>query len=343
VRAQASQESFHRRKTLEEHCTEAEQALAELEQRGEEEAEDQRCRAARERAAREKATQLKAALEELTRREAETAAAKERAKLRVSETEPEARKMKHAGGGWAPSYNVPVTTEAKSRVIAAVEGTDAPNDTQQLLPAVERVSHITGQMPAQMIAEGGYVSRENVERLSEQKVELIAPWKDSDSRSAGACVRQGIAEEFWPAAFAHDPASNTLVCPQGRCLALLKVHQHHGLNCAVYEATAADCQACEARLRCCPGSPARCIERVIESEAMQSFQRRMETAEAQQLCHRRGEVAEFPHMWWKGTWKWRRFAVRGLVKTAKEALWLAIAYNVQQWIRLCWRPQLEAA
>jgi hypothetical protein len=48
-------------------------------------------------------------------------------------------------------------------------------------------------------------------------------------------------------------------------------------------------------------------------------------------------------MWWKGTWKWRRFAVRGLVKTAKEALWLAIAYNVQQWIRLCWRPQLEAA
>jgi hypothetical protein len=69
----------------------------------------------------------------------------------------------------------------------------------------------------------------------------------------------------------------------------------------------------------------------------------METAEAQQLYRRRSEVAEFPHMWWKGTWKWRRFSVRGLAKAAKEALWLAIAYNVQQWIRLRWRQQFEAA
>lgn len=152
-----------------------------------------------------------------------------------------------------------------------------------------------------------------------------------------------LAEEFRPAAFAHDSASDTLVCPRGRRLALLKVHQHHGVSCAVYEATAADCQACESRLRCCPGSPGRRVERVIESEAMQSFQRRMETAEAQQLYDRRSEVAEFPRMWWKGTWKWRRFSVRGLVKAAKEALWLAIAYNVQQWIRLCGRPQFEAA
>jgi len=343
VRAQASRESFHRRKTLEEHCAAAQQVLAELEQRGEQEAEDQRCQAARERAAREKAARLKAALEELTRREAETAAVKARAKLRVSETEPEARKMKHADGGWAPSYNLQVTTEAKSRVIAAVEVTDAPNDTQELLPAVERVSRTTGQTPAQMIADGGYVSRENVERLSEQKVELIAPWKDSDSRSAGACARQGIAEEFRPAAFAHDPASDTLVCPRGRGLTLVKVGQHHGVRCNVYEASAADCQACEAKLRCCPRSPARRIERVIESEAMQNFQRRMQTEEARQIYSRRSEVAEFPHMWWKGTWKWRRFSVRGLAEAAKEAVWLAIAYNVQQWIRLCWRAQLKAA
>lgn len=345
VRAQASKDSFHRRKTLQEHCEEAQQVLVELAQRGEEEAAgDRRCRAARERAAEERAARLKAALEELTQREAETAAAKERAKLRVSETEPEARKMKHADGGWAPSYNLQVTTEAKSRVIAAVEVTAAPNDTQELLPAVERVSRITGQTPARMIADGGYVSRENIEGTSEQKVELIAPWKDRDSRSAGACVRQGIAEEFRPAAFVDDPASGTLICPQGRPLALVKVRQHHGVSCNVYQASAADCQACEVKPGCCRGSAGgRQVERVIESEAIQSFQRRMETAEAQKIYSRRSEVAEFPHMWWKGTWKWRRFSVRGLAKAAKEALWLAIAYNVQQWMRLCWKPGLQTA
>lgn len=345
VRAQAGKESLHRRKTLQEHSDDAQRVLAELEQHGEEEAaDDRRCRAARERAVREKAARLKAALEELTHREAETAAAKERAKLRVSETEPEARKMKHADGGWAPSYNIQVTTEAKSRVIAAVEVTTAPNDTQELLPAVERARRILGETPAQMVADGGYVSRENVERISEEKVELIAPWKDSGSRSAGACARQGIAEEFRPAAFVHDPASNTLSCPQGRCLALVKVRQHHGVRCNVYQTNAAECQACEVKLRCCPRSATgRQVERVIESEAMESFQRRMETVEAQQIYSRRSEVAEFPHMWWKGTWKWRRFTVRGLAKAGKEALWLAIAYNVQQWIRLYWKAQPKAA
>jgi hypothetical protein len=130
VRAPTGKQSFHRRKSLEEHCAEAQQALAELEQRGEPEAGDaRRCQAARE---------------ELTQRETETAAAKQRAKLQVSETEPEARKMKHADGGWAPSYNLQVTTGAKSRVIAAVEVRDAPNDTQELLPAVERVSRSAG-------------------------------------------------------------------------------------------------------------------------------------------------------------------------------------------------------
>jgi transposase len=344
VRAQASKDSFHRRKTLQEHSEEAQQVLAELAQRGEEEADDRRYRVARERAAEEKVAKMKAALDELTQREAETSAAKERAKLRVSETEPEARKMKHADGGWAPSYNVQVTTEAKSRIIAAVEVTAAPNDVQQLLPAIERVSRITGQTPAQMIADGGYVSRENIEGTSEQKVELIAPYKDSDSRSAGPCARQGIAEEFRPTAFVHDPASNTLTCPQGRPLESVKVYQHHGVNCEVYQAAAADCQACEVKLPCCRGSAAgRQVERVIESEAVQSFQRRMQTAEAQQVYSRRSEVAEFPHMWWKGTWKWRRFSVRGLAKAAKEALWLAIAYNIQQWIRLCWKPGVQTA
>lgn len=343
VRAQASQGSLHRRKSLEEHSAEAQQALAELE-RGAEEADDRRCRAARERAAREKAARLEAALEELSQREAETAGAQERVKLRVSESEPEVRKMKHADGGWAPSYNVQVTTEGQSRVIAAVEVTAALNDSQELVRAVERANRITGQKPERMIADGGYVSRENVERLSEQEVELFAPWKDSGSRSAGACERQGIAAEFRPAAFVHDPASDTLICPQGKCLTLLKTGQHHGVTCRVYEAKAADCQACEAKSHCCPRSAGgRRIERVVESAAMQSFQRRMGTEAAQQLYRRRSEIAEFPHMWWKGTWKWRRFSVRGLAKAAKEALWLAIAYNVQQWIRLCWRAQWNAA
>ena len=34
----------------------------------------------------------------------------------------------------------------------------------------------------------------------------------------------------------------------------------------------------------------------------------------------------------------RRFRVRGLAKIRAEAMWAALTYNVQQWIRLRWRP-----
>ncbi len=36
----------------------------------------------------------------------------------------------------------------------------------------------------------------------------------------------------------------------------------------------------------------------------------------------------------------RQFHLRGLVKVGMEALWACLTYNIQQWIRLVWRPRL---
>ena len=69
----------------------------------------------------------------------------------------------------------------------------------------------------------------------------------------------------------------------------------------------------------------------------------METAEAQQIYKQRAEVAEFPNAWIKEKFGLRRFRVRGLVKVKCEVLWAALTYNIQQWIRICWLPNLELA
>ena len=39
----------------------------------------------------------------------------------------------------------------------------------------------------------------------------------------------------------------------------------------------------------------------------------------------------------------RQFHVRGLLKAGMELLWVALTYNIQQWIRLRWRPDLSVA
>ncbi len=80
--------------------------------------------------------------------------------------------------------------------------------------------------------------------------------------------------------------------------------------------------------------------RVVGVAAMKHYLARMKRLRVRKLYRRRSEVAEFPHLWFKAIKKWRRFSVRGVVKAGMEALWVALAYNVAQWMRL--RPPITA-
>jgi hypothetical protein len=71
-----------------------------------------------------------------------------------------------------------------------------------------------------------------------------------------------------------------------------------------------------------------------------AFVEKMKTPEAQAIYKQRKRIAEFPHLWLKEKLGLRRFHVRGLVKVSCEALWACLTYNLQQWWRLRWRPQV---
>jgi transposase len=335
VKAVAGKRSLHRRKTLEKRLRQARQAVRALDQQAvEEEAMDERRRAAQARAAKEALARAQAALKKLQEWEA-AKAPRQQAELRVSESEPEARNMKQPDGGWAPSYNVQITTETHSRMIVGVRVTTAANDTQELVPALEKAKQNCGELPATIIADNGYATRRNVEQTSEQNVEFIAPWKEDHSREAGACARNGIAAEFAPSAFRVQPGGPHLLCPAGKRLVVIQQKIHHGVRKKVFRARPSDCRRCRWRSSCCGkrGGPRR-IERVVESPAMQRYLARMKRPEVRQLYRKRSEIAEFPHLWAKGVKNWRRFSVRGLLKAGIEALWVALSYNMAQWIRL---------
>jgi hypothetical protein len=129
------------------------QAVRALDQQAaEEEAMNERRRAAQARAAKEALARAQAALKKLQELEAAKAPS-QRPELRVSESEPEARNMKQPDGGWAPSYNVQISTETQSRIIVGVRVTTAANDTQELLPALETVKENCGELPATIMAD----------------------------------------------------------------------------------------------------------------------------------------------------------------------------------------------
>jgi transposase len=343
VQAVASKQSFHREATLHKKCEQARAVVEQLELQSETEGaekQDGRRQAAQQRAAREKLERMKASLEELKKRQQDVAASKQ-AEVRVSDSEPEARKMLQTDGGFAPSYNLQLTTEPKSKMIVGVEVSDAPNDTHELIPALDRMQEQYGQQPQMIVADGGYATRDNVEKTESRQVQLVAPWKDDQAREAGARKRNGLDPEYAPSKFTAVDQGQVLECPAGNRLVQIKQHIHHGQTYVVYQAQAEQCAVCGHKPRCLKeGEQARRVERVRETEAMKAFLARQQLPEIQQLYKKRKAVAEFPQLRFKGNWGLRRFTVRGLAKVNKEAIWIALAHNVSQWCRLSWLPRL---
>ncbi len=343
VRASAGADTFRRQKTLEQHLEQARQRVAALES-GDEEEVSQQSRQARQRAAQERLARLEKAQQELQKIQ-ETRTGEEQAQARVSLTDPEARIMKQNDGGYAPSYNVQLTTDAKQRVIVSVEVTQEGSDAGQLQPAMERLQQEAGQAPRQAIVDGGYTSRDNIVGMAGRGIDLIGPPLESQVQKETLYQIRGVAREFRPEAFTFQEAANTYTCPEGKTLRYKSRQVLPGQTKYTYRAEASDCAACPQKARCCPTTTkgGRSLVRTEDGPEMTAFRAKMETEAAKGIYRKRGAVAEFPNLWIKEKFGLRQFSVRGLEKVRIEALWVCLTYDIQQWIRLCWRGKLAPA
>lgn len=334
IKAQASRQSFQGAKRIKKHLVAARRHVEALEPQAEEEV-GQKLSRARERAARESVARLEAALTEFEKLQEQKPAVPEE-KLRVSVSEPEARTMKHPEGGYAPSYNVQITTDHAQGIIVAVGISQAAGDSQELLAAVARVKENTGKLPVQVVADGGYTSGGNIKQLAEQQIDFIAPVA-ADREHLGL---RGIDPAFSRAAFTYDATANCYLCPAGTRLTYRGQEQIGDRTRFRYRAPTAACVACAWKAQCCPQTKrGRSLNRYEYEAELISHKAKMETAEAQKIYKQRAQTAEFPIAWLKEKMRLRRFRLRGLQKVKLELLWASATHNLQQWIRLCWKPQ----
>jgi hypothetical protein len=282
---------------------------------------------------------LELALQELEKIRASKSGAEAKAEARASHSDPEARVMKQSDGGWAPSYNVQLSTDAGAGIIVGVAVSQAGSDYEQLVPAVDRLAEQFGQAPAQVGADGGFTSRPNIMALDQRGVDFIGSLGDGTAQSAGQMDRRGVDPAFRPEAFRYEAASNSYICPGGQTLRYESKEERAGRTHYQYRAKAADCQACSLKAKCCPhhASQGRMIVRGVDHPVVAAFNQKMQTEAAQQIYKQRGTVAEFPHACIKDKLGLRQFRLRGLIKVGMEALWACLTYNIQRWIRLRWR------
>ena len=339
ISAAAGADTFRKKEKIEEHLQRAQKRVEELNRAAAEkdsESHTQQALAAQQRAAREQLDTLEKALAEV---EELQKTAKKPEEVRVSITDPEARIMQHSNGGYGPSYNLQLTTDTQQTVIVSVDVTQDYNDAGQLQPAMERVQEEAGQVPEQVIADGGYTSRSNIVAMEESGIDLIGPVPDGRVQKETLYKIRGVAAEFRPEAFHFDPDRNCYTCPAGKSLPYQRKNVLPGQTKYFYQAKREDCQSCVHRPQCCPKSKSgRSLVRAEDSAEVQRFRAKMETEAGKALYKKRGAVAEFPNLCIKERFGVRRFSVRGLAKVKIEGLWLALTFNVQQWMRLCWLP-----
>lgn len=345
IKAFASADSFRREERILAHLELAREQVARMEDPSCAEVMDSKTLAARKRTAQERQKRLETAMKELKKLQDSKPGADSKAETRVSRSDPEARVMKQSNGGYAPSYNVQISTDAKAGVIVGVEASQSVSDYDELLPAVETVTNRFGRKPNQMVVDGGYMSRQNILAMNEVKVDLIGPPAEGTRQSAGQMKRRDVAPAFNPKHFKYDETSDTYTCPAGKILRYESKEEKPGLTNYKYRAMRSDCFLCAFKKECSPQSitKGRAVMRGVENAAVTAFRAKTQTAEAKEIYKQRGPIAEFPNAWIKDKFKIRQFRLRGRIKVLMEMLWACLTYNIKQWIRLRWKPRCQAA
>lgn len=170
VRASAGAGSFRRRETLERLTREVKAHVETL--RGELDADPgagrARREAARRRAAADREERIKRALASMpeAERRKKSRNGKTKTAPRVSTTDPQARVMKMADGGFRPAFNVHAVTDTGSQVIVAVDVNDHGTDQNSMRPLAAQVRRRYGAVPREWLADGGCVTHQNIETLS---------------------------------------------------------------------------------------------------------------------------------------------------------------------------------
>jgi transposase len=339
VKACASDKSFHRKVTLEDHL---QLAREQVEQMGDPQSEElsQRVAKAQQRALRERQQRLEEAIRGLEQMEASRSEPSGKKETRASSTDPQARVMLQAKGAYGPSYNVQISTDAGAKIIVGVGVTQAATDAAELEPAVERIEANLGEKPKQMVVDAGLTNQATMEEMAEKQVDLIGALPERRGGAENRMKQRGVSPEFYLQAFEYDASADCYRCPAGKGL-LYETEERSGASVRRrYRAKVSDCRGCAFQAQCCPGTKrGRSVVRSEATPEMAAFQVKMETPEAQAIYKQRAGVAEFPNAWIKDKIKLRQFRLRGLVKVTLEAVWACLTYNICQWIRLCWKPQ----
>jgi hypothetical protein len=113
-------------------------------------------------------------------------------------SDPDARVMKMADGGFRPAYNVQIATDTSSRAIVAIDVVSAGSDGQQAAPLREQAQTNTGEKVKEHLVDGGYAKLDAIGEAEKSGVKMYAPLNKPSKPGIDAHERkQGDSDEIF--------------------------------------------------------------------------------------------------------------------------------------------------
>jgi len=185
VRASAGTGSFRRKKKLHKELKKARRLIERLRQEADEDpgASNRRIMRARERAAKEREARVAAALETLAEIEAERerramtnkGQVAKQGQPRASMTDPEARVMKMADGGFRPAYNCQLSTVAGGQIVVDLAAEASGSDRGLMRPTLDRFARRYARWPKRHLVDGGFNKNADTEWAAAAGVKVYGP------------------------------------------------------------------------------------------------------------------------------------------------------------------------
>jgi transposase len=139
--------------------------------------------AAKRKAADDRAERIDRALAEMDEAERRKRSnnGKKKKEARTSTSDPSARVMKMADGGFRPAYNLHLVSETVAKVVIAVNVDNVGTDTHAMVPLAEQIEERYKVRPKEWLADGGCNSLGNVEKMDQRGCKIFAPLRQRRS------------------------------------------------------------------------------------------------------------------------------------------------------------------
>lgn len=221
IRASASAPSFRKRDSLEECREQAALHLKAVLAGADDPEVSAAQQAAREAGARDfqrRVDEAIASVEALqaTRRPSESAP-------RASTTDPEARVMKMADGGFRPGFNMQLATAGSElggpRTVVGVNVTNVGSDMGAVTPMLDQIEERTGQLPEVLLADANHGDHASLAGAAERGVEALIPVPKRRRGTVTGASRANVdpAVVAWRQRMEGDDAKTTYRARAGLC------------------------------------------------------------------------------------------------------------------------------